>query len=293
MKARHAGHSLSEYGIILGLIALLAIPALAYIGNINSGGLKNAEEAASKDSNLALIALKSGKNAPAASQQSAVTPPANAAKPLPSANISFNPQNGQVSFQGMSAAGSGAQTTSVEGTALLSQQLQQLSQQGVDGTPPSPQIQQEIQDVAAAGDAMAKAELAYNQNPNFGNLLLLYMATSAFTSDYQSMEGTLAKSGNPKLTAAVNNDAALIYQISNQNYFLPNTVGNSEYQSLYNQYVGPMDTVFPPPTAPISVSVQQSPPTTNQTAAAMQTAATTPISGSTPTSNPQATPSGG
>lgn len=210
------GSAFIEYGIILGLIALLSLPVLIYLGATQQHALNTDAAVMENNDNLALIAPKHGQ------KSEGITGPASSGNQT--VPLMQNPGTGQLSLSSIQSGG-GSQTTSVEGTTMSSRNLMNIANNWTDpstGQPLPSNIKDLILHLAQEGQTMAGTENSYIQDPSKKDIKSLSRQTVAFGNDYAQLQSVLANPQYAALKSAIYNNAYQIYNLSTQNFGLNN-----------------------------------------------------------------------
>lgn len=146
------GHTLSEYGLALALLVLLALGGLTLLGGNVKNLLSSDNSKMQNDSQklYGLVGASSGGGGSGAGGGSTT--------------LSFNPKTGQVTISG-GAGGTGTNATSTDGVEkLLADKLGAMAQTTVNGKALPSDVQQDFAKLQQIGDQLADFQSWYQQN---------------------------------------------------------------------------------------------------------------------------------
>ena len=238
MMKKHNGQSLGEYALLLGLIALIAIPALILFGgnlsdlftNIKPGGAN----VLSGPSSAALAPATSAPattTAPAAGSAPVVASSAPVSSPTAQMTASYDPKTKQITFQVSDGSSSGKTTTGAQGTEMASLALIQLAHTATkdDGTLADPGILNLISQLGKQGQLIGNNEQGITATP-LSSPWMQQTYNSGIFSNYQQYVNIYNQ-----LDAAVKNDPSyskLFQQVND----LSGVVGTTAVYSYLGAY---------------------------------------------------------
>ncbi len=207
---RALGGTISEYGLILALTAIVAVASLGFLGDAISDGLGNAGDFSRASDLFALL------DGPAGNSHAGGTGNATAAVPDPQASLSGNSSVGDFG-NGFSTSTIGNVSTSAEGTEMASNAIKAVAHTGTlpDGTSLSEhfgsdwsKIQGYLNDLAAQGHTMAGYEnqtlaKANDDDKVDSNLKKLQSTLSPYKKTYNKLANHLEKNYKGDNSAAI------------------------------------------------------------------------------------------
>ena len=247
-----SGVTMVEYGILIGLCTLIAIPSLGMMINSFSNSYNSLETSLSESvTNNLLSGVQSSNSNSGSSNQSATnnssgSSSGNFQHPAltnwgspGSINAQFDPSTNQVSFNVFDQSGAGTTATSVEGTRLLSRHLEYLAENATtsDGSPISFTVKNKLLDLAHQGLNLADGEEFFVDNPTdpiAGNLVSDEFLN--FHHNYQQILSTLNTMGSEyqSLTEEIGYVSGMIGSIATENILPPAIQANGGSITVIN-----------------------------------------------------------
>jgi hypothetical protein len=262
MRYKVCGQSLPELAIILGLIVILAIPAMFLLGgnlqdilaNILGGGNQGA----------VAVAAPSVRDRNPSDAEQRLAP--KSSKPQPGEAF-YNPKSRNFTFAMSDINGGGTQTASVEGVVqILSEQLVALAQKGetADGEPIPSGLQAMIMDLANAGFKLADAQSSIVGGNGKNDT---QPSAMEFAARYDALMAAISEAGMDSscLRQQIDEHAGIISHVNYHNFEIKND--------------GVASQVLVGTPIEVSVSRDDSPTITKQSSGALQETASSGVNG--------------
>lgn len=168
MNGFRKGQSLTEYGLLITLVALIAVAALVLLGGSISETLASMMGPAQASAPAEQSSPPgSEKSKPPSTTTVEAQPPA-AAPSEKQLGASYDPNSGIIVLSGLDSGSSGRVTTSSQGTEAAALALKRLSEIATkdDGTPADPDTLGILGDLAALGHKLAQQEGSLKMQPS-------------------------------------------------------------------------------------------------------------------------------
>lgn len=239
-RLRQAGHTFTEYGIILALVAVVCVSALILFGGSVQGTLGN-------------VSSKVGGGG--GGTMSLLAPVSRPGNPAGTSLATYNPETGTITFPtsvspSTNSSSTATNATSVEGSVTaVSAQLRELAMnwKSSDGKPLDESIRNKILDLANRGQDIASMQEAAVKNPNDseGNLQGLTDKAGFYIQSHKALMADLGPLQNDPDFQALNKQidtySGIITAVNAKNFIADNGQVNTAQYIIGNPPAGIVD----------------------------------------------------